>query len=271
VTHPDPSRWSALRGRLGRLGGGAGHRLNPLTWASVAFAVLLLVALVVWGNTLATPVHREGRPTASVTPIPAPTSATPTLTPSGSPSASDPTPEGPAPTPGPSMKSSGKFDTAGISVPATGSAGTLHRYAVRVETSAKLDADKVARQVAGILNDPRSWAGSGSVRFGLVSNPDKADFTITLAAPGTVTKWCKPEPNSCTSSGDVVLEASSWLQHSAEFATRGQWQAYLLNHAVGHLLGEQHQSCEKKGKLAPVMMPQDAGLRGCTSNPWPFP
>ena len=40
-----------------------------------------------------------------------------------------------------------------------------------------------------------------------------------------------------------------------------QWQAYLVNHAVGHLLGESHQNCAKQGKPAPVMMPQGADLK----------
>ncbi len=169
------------------------------------------------------------------------------------------------------MKSSGKFDTAGVNVGASGSAGTLRRYSVRVETSSKLDADKVGRQIAGVLNDPRSWAGSGTVRFALVADPAKADLTFTLAAPRTATSLCAPEPDSCTDAGDVVIDAGAWLSSSTTFTTRAQWQTYLLNHAVGHLLGEKHQGCPKKGKLAPVMMPQGTNLRGCTSNPWPFP
>jgi hypothetical protein len=245
--------------------------------AGVVFGVVLLVAVVLAFNSLSAPVHRDGRPTASVTPIPRPTTATPTpsdtasgtATPSGEPT---PTPSATPPSSWPKVPSSGKFDTAGVAVAPSGSSGTVHRYAVRVETSAKLKADKVARQLAEVLNDPRSWAGSGSVRFALVADPAKADFTITLAAPKTAGKLCTPDGGgSCVDSGDAVISASWWLGTAGTYASRSAWQAYLVNHAVGQLLGEKRQDCAKKGKPAPVMMPQSEDLGGCTSNPWPFP
>lgn len=245
--------------------------------ASVLIGIVLLVALALWVNALTVPVHREGRPTTSVSPLPAPTTPaltpTPTATagaasPSAEPSSSGPTPSSSLP----KIKASGKFDTAGVKVAASGSSGTLQRYAVQVETSAKLDADKVGTQLAGVLNDPRSWAGSGNVRFALVADLAKADFTIVIAAPATAKGMCKPEPSTCVSSGDVVIDASYWLAAPPDYyPSRAQWQAYLVNHAVGHLLGERHQSCAKQGKPAPVMMSQEIDLRGCTPNPWPFP
>jgi hypothetical protein len=279
VTEPTvPSRWTAFRdwlaGRFGRRDGGS--RVNPAVVVSVIVAAALLAGLALWINALTVPVHREGRPTTSVSPLPERTTLTPTPTPtpSGTSTAtSEPTEMGPAPTPvGQTMKSSGKFDTAGVSVAAAGSSGTLRRYTVRVETSSGLKADKVGRQIAGVLNDPRSWAGSGNVRFALVADPDRADFTVTLASPRMAMKSCKPEPSSCTSGADVVIDAAVWRGEVAEdFASTSAWQAYLVNHAVGHLLGGRHEDCQKKGKPAPVMMPQESGLRGCTANPWPFP
>lgn len=269
MTEPTPpSRWTSLRGRL------RGSRFNPLVITSVVVGLALLVGLAVWVNVLTTPVRREGRPTTSVSPLPAPTTATPTPSPSATATESaspEPTESGPTPSAGPTIKSSGKFDTAGVNVAAAGSSGTLQRYAVQVETSTKLDADKVGTQIAGVLNDPRSWAGSGNVRFAMVANPDKADLTIVIAAPGTATSLCKPEPSTCLSSGDVVIDASAWLSTPSDYPSRAQWQAYLVNHVVGHLLGEAHQGCAKQGRPAPVMMPQEAGLKGCTPNPWPFP
>jgi hypothetical protein len=170
------------------------------------------------------------------------------------------------------VKSSGTFDTAGVSVAASGSAGALHRYSVRVETTAKLDADKVGRQVADVLNDPRSWAGSGSVRFALVADAAKADFTITIAAPGTAGKLCKADGGgSCVDAGDVVVDASWWRGLPSTYQSKAGWQTYLVNHGVGRLLGEKAADCAKKGKPAPVTMAQSADLGGCVSNPWPFP
>ena len=269
MTEPTPqSRWTSLRGRL------KGSRFNPLVLASVLGGIVLVAALAVWVNALTVPVHREGRPTASVSPLPAPTTAAvPTQTPAttGTQSASpEPAESGPTPSAGPTIKASGKFDTAGVSVGASGSSGTLQRYAVQVETSTKLKADKVGTQIAGVLNDPRSWAGSGNVRFALVANPAKANFTIVIAAPATAKRMCKPEPSTCLSSGDPVIDASSWLGPPPDYPSRAQWQAYLVNHALGHLLGESHQGCSKQGRPAPVMMSQEGDLKGCTPNPWPF-
>ncbi|MCB0910163.1 MAG: DUF3152 domain-containing protein [Propionibacteriaceae bacterium] len=269
MTEPTPpSRWRAFRSGLAR------RRLNPFVIVSVVLGIALVAALAVWANALTTPVHREGLPTTSVTPLPAPTTATPTPTPSASGTESptaEPTETGPAPSSGPTIKASGKFDTAGVNVAASGSSGKLRRYAVQVETSAKQKADKVGTQIAGVLNDPRSWAGSGNVRFALVADIAKADFTIVIAAPATAKGLCKPEPSTCVSSGDLVIDASAWLSTPGDYPSRAQWQAYLVNHVVGHLLGESHQDCSKQGRPAPVMMPQEAGLRGCTPNPWPFP
>lgn len=259
-----------MRARLAKT-----SRVNPLVVASVVFGIVLLVVFAVWVNSLSAPVHREGRPTASVSPLPVPTTATPIATPSATgPTASaspEPSESGPTPSAGPTIKASGKFNTAGLSVPASGSSGTLRRYAVQVETSTKLKVDKVATQIAGVLNDPRSWAGSGNVRFALVADPAKADFTIVIAAPATAKGLCKLEPSSCLSSGDVVIDASAWLFVPADYPSSAQWQAYLVNHAMGHLLGESHKGCPKQGKPAPVMMPQGGDLGGCTPNPWPFP
>ncbi len=272
VTQPQPTnRWHALRDSVGQsFRGGSGPRL----WLGVGVGGLALIVLVAWTNSLATPAHRVGSPTASVSPLPATTAATPTptATASGEPSASEsPDPE-PSEQP-PRMKSSGKFAGAAVSVPAANSSGELRRYTFRVETSAKLKADKVARQVAGVLNDPRSWAGSGGVRFALVADPEKADFSITLAAPATAAKLCKPDAaGTCTEGSDVVIDAALWkAAPEAYAASAAQWQAYLVNHGLGHLLGEREAKCPKKARPAPVMMPQAGDLDGCTPNPWPYP
>ncbi|MGC3995130.1 MAG: DUF3152 domain-containing protein [Propionicimonas sp.] len=278
MTEPTPpSRWSAFRARRqGRdAGKSLGSRFNPLVVASIVIGVVLVLALAVWVNALTAPVEREGRPTASVTPIPAPTTATPTPTLTPTPTSGGTESATPAPTPSstlPKVKASGKFDTAGVNVAAANSSGELRRFSVRVETTTALDADKVGTQIAGVLNDPRSWAGSGNVRFALVGDPGKADFTISIAAPATAKKSCAPEPSTCVDGGDLVIDASYWLGgQPPEYPSKSQWQAYLVNHAVGHLLGEKHEGCAKKGKAAPAMMPQEGDLDGCTPNPWPFP
>lgn len=264
--------WKHARDGLSGLGRGLRRILRPGRVLILLAAIAVVAAVGVWARTMVTPVTRAGEPTATVQPLPGPTSTPPSATPSssGTPAASGSPSASPSKTP--KMKSSGTFDSAGIQVDAVSSLGELRRYTVRVETSSGLKADKVATQVAGVLNDPRSWAGSGSIRFGLVKNPDKADFSITLASPGTAAKSCKTASGTCTDASDVVIDALAWKNAPTTYAgAPADWQAYLVNHGLGALLGEKPATCPKRAKPAPVMMPQADNLDGCTPNPWPYP
>jgi hypothetical protein len=160
-----------------------------------------------------------------------------------------------------------------VNIGAVSSSGDLRRFSVRVETTAKLDANKVARQLAGVLNDPRSWTGSGGVRFALVADPAKADFSITIGAPDTVAKLCKVDTaGTCTDSADVLINAALWSAAQGDYAgDPTAWQSYLVNHGMGQLLGESTAECQRKGGPAPVMMAQAGDLGGCVANPWPYP
>lgn len=270
MTQPtrSPRRWAALWAKVtSRLGS---VRLGGRLWLAIAAGAVVVIALAVWVNALATPAHRVGQPTASVAPLPEISSATPTPTESGTPSGSS------SPTPSvqvPKMKSSEKFDTAGVDKAPVSTSGQLRRYSVRVETSAKLKADRIAGQIANILNDPRSWAGSGGIRFALTSKPEAADFSFTLGSPRTAGGLCKPDGvGTCTDGADVVIDAAMWKTTGATYAGSAQdWQAYLVNHGLGHLLGEKNATCAKKASPAPVMMSQATDLSGCVANPWPFP
>jgi len=270
---PPNSRWHAVRRSVVDATAAVRRAFaasRTRMWASVVGAALLLLAAAGTVNAMVTPATRPGNPTSSVTPLPAisiaPTasaSATPSQSPSGEPSASAKEPD---------AKSSGKFATASVAVPAMSSSGDLRRYSVRVETSLNLKVDSVAKQIAGVLNDPRSWTGNGNVRFALVKKAKDADFTITLAASGSAKEICKPgQAGTCSAAAEVVIDAASWQSTPDDYAGDAQWQSYLVNHGLGQLMGEAEAKCPKKAEPAPVMMPQAGDLDGCLANPWPYP
>lgn len=243
-------------------------RAEPVLIALLVVVVAIGVAF--WANAMVTPVHRQGEPAISF-------GAT------GSPAAKSPPPSTPPPTPPPSsspsrpaaktptMKSSGTFAPAAVNIAPVSSEGTLTRVALQVETSSGLKPDAVATQMAGILNDPRSWAGAGKVRFAMVSDIAKADVLVSLMSPKTAAKSCTTASGSCVVTNRVIIDALSWKNSPATYPDAGTWQQYLTNHSFGTWMGAKAVTCTTAGKPAPIMMAQGADLGGCLANPWPRP
>jgi hypothetical protein len=100
---------------------------------------------------------------------------------------------------------------------------------------------------------------------------------VVLASPATSAAMCLPLRTfgklSCRSGpSTVVLTYYRWVKAIPEYAgNHDGYRHYVINHEVGHVLGHHHEYCAGKGKLAPVMMQQTKGLKGCRPNPWPFP
>ncbi|MGR4881981.1 DUF3152 domain-containing protein [Streptomyces sp. LARHCF249] len=179
---------------------------------------------------------------------------------------------------------SGAFDTVPGVAKAPGK-GRLVRYRVDVEQGLGLDPQLFAEAVHRTLNDDRSWAHRGAMTFERVPGGE-ADFVITLASPGTTGKWCAKsgldttiDNVSCDSAATdrVMLNAYRWAQGSATFGP-DQMLAYrqmLINHEVGHRLGNGHVSCRTPGAPAPIMQQQTKSLDidgiQCKPNPWVFP
>ena len=79
---------------------------------------------------------------------------------------------------------------------------------------------------------------------------------------------------SCQNGPVVALNADRWRTATPKWT--GDLDAYrrmLVNHEVGHLLGQHHprSHCPGRGQPAPVMAQQSTELNGCLPNPWPLP
>ncbi|MCP4227663.1 MAG: DUF3152 domain-containing protein [Actinomycetia bacterium] len=132
--------------------------------------------------------------------------------------------------------------------------------------------DQLRAEAITILSDQRGWGRAG---FRFVAD-DNSPFRVILAEGSDVDQLCLPlvtySSVSCQNGPVVALNADRWragVDHwDAEVAT---YRGYLVNHEVGHLLGQRHPRprCPVPGRPAGVMEQQTAGLEGCTGNGWP--
>lgn len=254
-----------------------GVRRRGFNWGRIALvvgAVAALIAVVFGVRALSAPVEKAGAPTI---PVPSPsgtrfTSPSPSPSPTGTERGTATGSPTPSSKPASSIKATGDFDWSTATVAASGSSGTLYRYVVGVESSANLQANSVAGTIAGVLNDPRSWTGDGEARFALVGE-SKAEVRIQLASTKTAAAVCGSDAAAsyaCAKGKTAVINAAQWKTPPASFAGNlAAYRTFLINHAVGLLLGKSEADCGGKGSKAPVMMPQGAGLNGCKANPWP--
>lgn len=147
------------------------------------------------------------------------------------------------------------------------------RLFIRVEKDLPYDADAIAARIMKTLQDERGWQPINHIAFEQVASQSQANVTISLATPSTVDVLCAPLQTrgqvSCGRIGNVVLNADRWTVGTPEFSDIEQYRDYLINHEIGHDIGHPHELCPGKGKLAPVMMQQTKGLKGCKPNGWP--
>jgi hypothetical protein len=168
----------------------------------------------------------------------------------------------------------GTYRSAKKSVRPTTSHGGLIRYDVRVEDGLSIDPDSAAVLIQGVLDDPRSWRGTGRWRFELTPVGQSARLHAYIATPKTTDRLCAPYLTrgevSCQNGNRVVLNAKRWLLGVDSYRSDlTNYRRYLVNHEFGHALGKHHVECPGPGRLAPVMMQQTKGLGACRKNPWP--
>lgn len=145
--------------------------------------------------------------------------------------------------------------------------------AVSAEGGLDVDPQAFAGFVLTTLNDPRSWTRDG---YSFARTDTDPDVTVVLASPNTSAALCRPLQTlgtlSCRVGDRVILTWYRWVNGQEDYADDPTgYRNYLVNHEVGHFLGNGHVSCPGTGQPAPVMMQQTKGLVGCTTNSWPYP
>ena len=145
-------------------------------------------------------------------------------------------------------------------------------YRVQVEKASGYPLKEFAQEVAAILNDSRGWRGTGKVYF---QQRRRAQLRIILATPLTVDRLCAPlDTNgyvSCYRKNKVILNVMRWREGAAAWKGSLQnYRNYLINHEVGHALGQRHVYCNRAGAPVPVMHPQTYGFMNCKPNFWPL-
>ena len=158
--------------------------------------------------------------------------------------------------------------------------GPLQRFAVEIEDGIQVDARAFATAVEQTLGDPRSWGADGRMSFQRVGRAavqaGQYDFKVTLISPGSMETYCPGVGTggytSCRYGDRAVINLARWAtavpHYDGDIAT---YRHYVVNHEVGHALGNGHVDCPGPGQVAPVMLPQTLGLEGCVKNAWPHP
>lgn len=270
------------RSRSSSRGRGGSRPLGRIVFGGIALAAVSLgggAALAHFQSGGDDPKAAGPLPAASGSPSPG-AQRSPSEKPKASPSPSPSASPSPSPSPSPSVTSvpasgPGTFTTARATGEKVGS-GQLRRYRVQVEDGIGLSATEAAHQIEEILAHPQGWAAHGRGAFQLVS--ENADFVIRIATPQTADKLCLAQglntrgEYNCETTQGVVVNLKRWMLGSPTFdGTPDEYRHLIINHEVGHEIGiRMHMACPGPGQLAPVMMQQIKGLKGCVSNAWPY-
>jgi hypothetical protein len=158
--------------------------------------------------------------------------------------------------------------------PVLGTAGTLMRFQIAVEREvANVDPGELAAFVERTFADPGGWTAGGRWRFQQVGPGEASSFTLYFVTPGTRDAYCGGRDGftNCRNGARVVINMDRWTAGVPDYgAPLETYRRYVINHEVGHRLGEWHELCPGPGRPAPLMQQQTLGLHGCVANAWPY-
>ena len=245
---------------------------------SVPSRLLLALALVVG----AAACGRSTDEPAASTAMRASTEASTATTTSDTPTTTAPTTtsEPPAttePTTSTATSSTTTSESTPDSTPPETSEALLAPVVIRLRIDRRVDdaaTEGFASFVRAVLTDERGWRRAG---FGFTFTETGFDYTVVLAEGPEVDALCLPYDTfgrfSCQNGPVVALNADRWRTAVDGWpAALDDYRTMLINHEVGHLLGQHHPAsrCPGDGQPAPVMAQQSSGVAPCTANPWPL-
>jgi len=146
-------------------------------------------------------------------------------------------------------------------------------YQVASRGSITSSLEQFASLAAQTMADNRGWKAAG-YRFVRVGSG--GSFTLTLASAqevGNASSGCS-SAWSCRVGSSVLINDDRWRGATTAWNNAGgnlrDYRHMVVNHEVGHFLGNGHRYCSGSGQLAPVMQQQSIDLQGCRFNPWPL-
>jgi predicted Zn-dependent protease len=253
-------------------------------WRAYAVPLLTIATLVTLGDLATSPATTPSSVAATTTPT---TAAAPleSAEPEGVPEVTADVDAGPIDAPQPVgaetyvEKGAGTVTVVDVTTPVAGS-GPLRRFAVEIEDGIGVDGKAFSAAVRTTLSDPRSWGNGGRYSFQQVGAAQAAageyDFKVALISPGNVDAFCPGLRTngytSCRVGERAVINLARWATAVPHYdGDIAAYRNYVVNHEVGHALGNGHVPCPGPGQVAPVMLQQTLGLDGCVKNAWPYP
>lgn len=157
-----------------------------------------------------------------------------------------------------------------------GTGGPIYNYRVGIQkVGLGLSMPYVADFIDYVLGHTRyGWTKNGRVRFRRVE--DNPGTFILIALPDTVDTLCYPLETkgevSCRNGRNVILNVERWRHGVPHYESAGivNYRKMLINHEMGHRIGQKHRTCPGSGQRAPVMQQQTYGMQGCALNWWPL-